>query len=43
MLHSWVRKIKSKEDIEEAIKAYLNIMTIQEKIGQLRQLSVGDD
>jgi beta-glucosidase len=42
-LHSMVKKIKTNEDIEEAIKIYLNMMTLREKIGQLFQISCGDE
>jgi hypothetical protein len=31
--------IKYEKDIEVAIKHYLSIMTVQEKIGQLQQLA----
>lgn len=41
-LQKFVKSIKSEEDIEIAIKQYLAIMTIKEKIGQLQQISYGD-
>ena len=42
-LQSFVKKIKTQEDIEEAIKKYLAIMTVKEKVGQLFQLTCGDE
>ena len=41
-LQKFVKSIKSEEDIETAIKQYLAIMTLKEKIGQLQQISYGD-
>lgn len=37
-LEDMVKSIKTQEDIETAIKQYLNIMTVKEKIGQLQQV-----
>lgn len=42
-LHKFVKAIKTEEDIEAAIKQYLSIMTLKEKIGQLQQISYGDE
>lgn len=42
-LQAFVRQIKTAEDIETAIKKYLGIMTVKEKIGQLQQISYGDE
>lgn len=42
-LQVYVSQIKTEEDIEVAIKEYLARMTIKEKIGQLQQISYGDD
>ncbi len=42
-LEDLVKSIKTEEDIEAAIKQYLNIMTVKEKIGQLQQISYGDE
>ena len=41
-LHLMVQNVKTEDDIEQAIKQYLSIMTIKEKIGQLFQMSCGD-
>lgn len=41
-LQKFVKSVKTEEDIETAIKQYLAIMTIKEKIGQLQQISYGD-
>lgn len=41
-LQKLVKSVKTEEDIETAIKQYLAIMTIKEKIGQLQQISYGD-
>ncbi len=38
-----VHEISSEEDIEAAIKSLLAIMTLREKIGQLQQISYGDE
>jgi beta-glucosidase len=38
-----IKSIKTEEDIEAAIKQYLNIMTVREKIGQLQQINYGDE
>ena len=43
LLEDMVKSIKTQEDIEAAIKQYLNIMTVKEKIGQLQQISYGDE
>ena len=40
-LQAFLKHVKTEEDIEEAIKHYLSIMTVKEKIGQLQQLSYG--
>jgi hypothetical protein len=42
-LEKCINSIKTEEDIEAAIKQYLSIMTIKEKIGQLQQISYGDE
>ena len=42
-LEDMVKSIKTEEDIEAAIKQYLNIMTVKEKIGQLQQINCSDD
>ncbi len=42
-LQNFTRNIKTAEDIETTIKYYLNIMTLKEKIGQLQQISYGDE
>lgn len=41
-LDKCIKSIKTQEDIEAAIKQFLAIMTIREKIGQLQQISCGD-
>jgi hypothetical protein len=38
-----IKSIKTAEDIEAAIRQYLSIMTVKEKIGQLYQISCGDE
>lgn len=38
-----IKSIQTQEDIEAAIKQFLSIMTIKEKIGQLQQISYGDE
>jgi beta-glucosidase len=42
-LEEMIKSIKTEEDIEAAIKQYLNIMTVREKIGQLQQINYGDE
>lgn len=42
-LQVYVSHIKTEEDIEIAIKEYLSKMTIKEKMGQLQQISYGDE
>jgi hypothetical protein len=42
-METFVSNIKTEEDIEAAIKQLLSIMTLKEKIGQLQQLSYGDE
>lgn len=36
------RSVKTDDDIETAIKKLLEVMTLQEKLGQLQQISYGD-
>ncbi len=40
--NNYLKKIKTEDDIETAIKLLISIMTIREKIGQLQQISYGD-
>jgi hypothetical protein len=40
--NNYLKRIKTEDDIETAIKLLLSIMTIREKIGQLQQISYGD-
>lgn len=42
-LEKCIKSIKTQEDIEAAIKQYLSIMTVREKIGQLQQVSYGEE
>lgn len=42
-LEKYISNIKTEEDIEAAIKQFLSIMTLKEKIGQLQQISYGDE
>lgn len=41
-VNSFIKSIKTEDDIETAIKQLLTIMTLREKIGQLQQISYGD-
>lgn len=40
--NNYLKRIKTEDDIETAIKLLLSIMTVREKIGQLQQISYGD-
>jgi len=40
---AYLSKVNSEDDIETAIKQLLSIMTLREKIGQLQQISYGDE
>jgi hypothetical protein len=40
--NNYLKRIKTEDDIETAIKLLISIMTIREKIGQLQQISYGD-
>ena len=42
-LQSYLSQVKTDDDIETAIKQLLSIMTLKEKIGQLQQISYGDE
>lgn len=42
-LQSYISKVQTDDDIETAIKQLLSIMTTKEKIGQLQQISYGDE
>ncbi len=42
-LEAYLSKVSTADDIETAIKQLLSIMTLKEKIGQLQQISYGDE
>lgn len=42
-LQAYLSKVSTADDIETAIKQLLSIMTLKQKIGQLQQISYGDE
>lgn len=42
-LEAYLSKVSTAEDIETAIKQLISLMTLKQKIGQLQQISYGDE